>query len=109
MQAKLIDAEKAVAFEQAARVGEAWHLATLWTRVLKVEMKADHLEAELACVLESHQGIGATEKKPSKGKHEPPITRKVHGSFRVVDEARLQRYNFGFRVYELIIGVTFPK
>lgn len=44
--------------------------------MVKIEMKVDNLEAELAHALESHRGMGAAEKSP-KSKHEPPITEEV--------------------------------
>lgn len=75
----------------------------------KVEMKADHLEAELARASKSHQGTCATKKKPSKSKCEPPITMEVQGSSKKINEAHLQEYNFGFKVCKLIMWGCFPK
>lgn len=88
---------------------EAQHLVTLWTQVVEVEMKADYLEVKLSHDMESHQGIGAIEKKASKSKHEPLVARKVHGSSRVVDEARLQGTTSSSKCVSSSCRVDFPK
>lgn len=98
-----------MAFERTAKVDKAWHLETLWAWMVKVEMKANHLEAELVCTLKSHQGMGVVEIKPSKSKHDLPITRGIQGSSRAANEAFLQGYNFVFRMCELIIWGCFPE
>lgn len=47
--------------------------------------------------------------KPPRSAHGPLIVREVHDTFRVVDKVHLQGYNFGFRVYELIMQAHFPE
>lgn len=80
LQGRLIDAEDTIASKWVAKVDETWYLVMLWIRMVKAEMKADHLEAKLAHALYSHRGIGTIKRKPPKSKHEPPATKKVQGS-----------------------------
>lgn len=77
LRGRLIEAEEAVASEQATKVVEAWHMATLWTWVVEVEMKADHLEAKFTHASKSQQGVSSAKRKHPRREHEPLATRKV--------------------------------
>lgn len=73
--------EEATTSKLIARADDARHLAILWARVVKAEVKADHLEAEPAYTSEDRRSSGTVE-KPLKG---------------------TRGYDFGFRMCELIM------
>lgn len=72
-------------------------------------MKDNHLEIELTHTSEGQQSTSIIWGKLSKSMHESLAIKEVQGTFRVADEARLQGYNFGFMVCELIMQDRFPE
>lgn len=77
---------------------KARYLITLWTQVVKAEVKADFLEAKLTWASKGQRSVGATEKKSPRNKHGPSAIREVHGSSGAMDKAHLRGYNLGFKV-----------
>lgn len=67
--------------EKVAMVDEARYLAPIWARVVKVDLRADLLEVELADALEGQHGARTIERRAPRCKSKPLVTKRVGGSF----------------------------